>query len=63
MTDSASETARLMKIVEAAVAEFDRQGVAEALANLNFDPMELARAVIKAADGDVIKFPGGPRGH
>jgi hypothetical protein len=43
-----------MKIAEAAVAEFDRQGVAEALANLNFDPMELARAVIKAADGDVV---------
>jgi hypothetical protein len=52
-----------MKIVEAAVDEFERQGVAEALSNLNFDPMALARAVIKAADGDVVQFPGSPRGH
>jgi hypothetical protein len=62
MTDETAMTARLMNIAEAAVAEFDRQGVAEVLANLNFDPMELARAVIKAADGDVIPFPGGQRG-
>jgi hypothetical protein len=45
-----------MKVAEAAVEEFDRQGVAEALANLHFDPMALARAVIKAADGDVIQI-------
>jgi hypothetical protein len=63
MTDDIATTARLMKIAEAAVDEFERQGVAEVLANLNFDPMELARAVIKAADGDVIQFPGSPRGH
>jgi hypothetical protein len=63
MTDETATIARLMNIAEAAVAEFDRQGVAEVLANLNFDPMELARAVIKAADGDVIPFPGGQRGH
>jgi len=63
MPDETATTARLMKVVEAAVDEFERQGVAEALSNLNFDPMELARAVIKAADGDVIPFPGSPRGH
>jgi hypothetical protein len=63
MSDDAATTARLMKVAEVAVEEFDRQGVAEVLANLNFDPMELARAVIKAADGDVIQFPGSPRGH
>jgi hypothetical protein len=63
MTDETVTTARLMKVVEAVVAELDRQGVAEALADLGFDPMELARAVIKAADGDVIQFPGSPRGH
>jgi len=34
--------------------EFDRQGVVEAMANLGFDPMALARAVIKAADGDLV---------
>jgi hypothetical protein len=63
MTDDIATTARLMKIAEAAVDEFDRQGVAEVLANLNFDPMALARVVIKAADGDVVQFPGSPRGH
>jgi hypothetical protein len=46
-----------MKVVDVMVAELDRQGVAEALANLGFDPMALARAVIKAADGDVVQFP------
>jgi hypothetical protein len=63
MTDDIATTARLMKIADAAIEEFERQGVAEALSNLNFDPMGLARAVIKAADGDVIQFPGSPRGH
>jgi hypothetical protein len=63
MTDEAANVARLMKVAEAAVAEFDRQGAAEVLSNLRFDAMALARAVIKAADGDVVQFPGGPRGH
>jgi hypothetical protein len=63
MADQTAETARLMKVAEAAVEEFDRQGVAEVLSTLNFDPMKLARAVIKAADGDVVQFPGSPRGH
>jgi hypothetical protein len=54
MKDETAKTARLMKVAEAAVEEFDRQGVAEAMANLRFDPMALARAFIKAADGDVI---------
>jgi hypothetical protein len=66
MTHEAANVARLMKVAEvaeAAVAEFDRQGVAEVLSNLRFDPMALARAVIKAADGDVVRFPGWPRGH
>jgi hypothetical protein len=54
MKDETAKTARLTKVAEAAVEEFDRQGVAEAMVNLGFDPMALARAVIKAADGDVI---------
>jgi hypothetical protein len=54
MNDETSRTARLMNVAEAAVAEFERQGVAEVLSNLGFDPMALARAVIKAANGDVI---------
>jgi len=54
MNDETAKTARLMNVAEAAVEEFDRQGVAEAMANLGFDPMALARAVIKAADSDAI---------
>jgi hypothetical protein len=30
--------------------------LAEAMSNLGFDPMALARAVIKAVDGDVIEL-------
>jgi hypothetical protein len=52
--DETAETARLMKVVDEIIVELERQGVAEAMANLGFDPMALARAVIKAADGDVI---------
>jgi len=63
MADETAETARLMKVAEAAVEEFDRQGVAEVLANPHFHPVALARAAIKAADGEVIQFPGSPRGH
>jgi hypothetical protein len=61
--DETAEAARLMKVVDEIVAELERQGVAEAMANLGFDPLALARAVIKASDGDVIAFPGGPRGR
>ncbi|UFX46125.1 hypothetical protein HAP47_0005285 [Bradyrhizobium sp. 41S5] len=56
MIDHTAEMARLMKIAEAIVREMDRQGVAEAVANLGFDVMELARVVVRAADGDVIPF-------
>ena len=54
MTDKAAELGRLMKVTEAVVAELERQGVAEAIANLGFDPTEMAKAVIRAADGDVV---------
>ncbi|WP_407122673.1 hypothetical protein [Bradyrhizobium sp. STM 3561] len=47
-----------MKVAEAIVAELERQGVAEAVANLGFDPMRMAKEVIRAADGDVVPFPG-----
>jgi hypothetical protein len=43
--------------------ELDRKGVSEVLANLNFDPMQMAQAVITAVDDDVVPAPGGPRGH
>jgi N-dimethylarginine dimethylaminohydrolase len=54
VTDKAAVAGRLMKVTEAVVAELERQGVAEALANLGFDPIEMAQTVIKAADGDVV---------
>jgi hypothetical protein len=59
--DSIAEMARVMKVTEA-LAELQRQGVAEALADLGFDPVPLVRAVIRAADGDVVVFPGRPSG-
>lgn len=56
MPDPTAETARLMKVAEAIVREMDRQGVAEAVADLGFDPMQMARVVVSAADGDVVPF-------
>ena len=60
MTDTAAQLGRLMKVTEAVFAELERQGVAEALAILGFDPIEMAKAVIKAADGDVVPFKRAP---
>ena len=54
MIDETAKTARLMKVVEVMVAELDRQGVTDTLAGLGFDPMALAKVVIRAADGEVI---------
>ena len=42
MTDETAKAARLLKVVDAVVAEFERQGVAEALADLRFDALQLA---------------------
>jgi hypothetical protein len=47
MTESAADMARLMNVVEAIVAELERQGVADAVADLGFDPMPMAQAVIR----------------
>ena len=51
-----SDTARYVKVVEAIVAEFQRQGIAPEMAKFGFDVGKLARAVIEAADGRVIPF-------
>jgi hypothetical protein len=61
MTDATAQAARLMKVMEVMIRELQRQGVAEALADLNFNPRALAEVVIKAADGDVVAFPGARR--
>jgi hypothetical protein len=63
MSDETAKMARLMRVADAVVAELHRQGVAEVMANLGFDPTRMAHAVIRAADGDVIQFPGSLRGH
>jgi hypothetical protein len=60
MTDQTAEVARLMKVAEAVVEELDRQGVLGIMADEGFDPTEMAKAVIKAADGDVVPFKRGP---
>jgi hypothetical protein len=61
MSDVTAKMARLMRVTDAVVQELDRQGVAEVMANLTFDPIKMAQSVIRAADGDVIPFPQSPR--
>jgi hypothetical protein len=63
MSDVTAKTARLMRVTDAVVAELHRQGVAEVVADLGFDPTRMAQAVIRVADGDVIPFPRSLRGH
>ena len=62
MSDETAMMARLMRMTDAVIEELDRQGVIEVVSNLGFDPMRMAKAVIRAADGDVIPFPGNPGG-
>ena len=61
MSDETAKMARLMRATDAVIEELDRQGVTEVMANLGFDPMQLAKAVIRAADGNVIPFPNQPK--
>jgi hypothetical protein len=61
MSDETAKMARLMRVTDAVIEELDRQGVAEVMASLGFDPMQMAKAVIRAADGDVIPFPSQPK--
>ena len=59
MTDESAKKARLMRVMDEMTMELQRQGVAEVLSNLNFDPRALAEVMIKAADGEVVPFPTG----
>ena len=61
MSDETAKMARLMRVTDAVLEELERQGVTEVVADLGFDPIRMAKAVIRAADGDVIPFPGNPR--
>jgi hypothetical protein len=63
MRDETARIARLMRVTDALIEELDRQGVTEAMANLDFNVIQMAEVVIKAADGDVVPFHGGRRGH
>jgi len=58
MSDETAKAARLVKVTDAVLLELDRQGLVDAVSELGFDPTEMAKAVIRAADGDVILFPG-----
>jgi hypothetical protein len=59
MTDESAKKARLMRVMDEMAKELQRQGVAEVLSNLNFDPKAMAEVMIKAADGEVVPFPRG----
>jgi biotin carboxylase len=61
MSDPVADTARFMNVVEAIVAEFQRQGVDAEMAGYGFDTGALAKAVIAASDGHAIPFPSLPR--
>jgi hypothetical protein len=61
MTDQTAEAARLMKVTEAVVEELARQGVLEVMADEGFDPVEMARTVIHAAEGDGVPLKRAPR--
>jgi hypothetical protein len=59
MTDESAKKARLMRVMDEMTRELQRQGVAEVLSNLNFDPRAMAEVMIEAADGKVVPFPDG----
>ena len=61
MTEKNAEMARLLMAAEAVVEELARQGLLEAVINLGFDPDQMAMAIIKVADRDVV--PAKPANH
>jgi hypothetical protein len=58
MANDSATAARLVKVAEAVIDELYRQGFSEVLADPRFDPVEIAKAVVKADDGDVILIRG-----
>jgi hypothetical protein len=46
-----------VNVAEAVIEELQRQGVLDIVADRGFNVTEMARAVIKAADGDVVPIP------
>jgi len=57
MIDDSARIARLMNVCDAIINELQRQGVADVMAMRGFKVTDMAQAVIKATDEDVIPFP------
>lgn len=49
MTDQTAEEARVMAVAEAVIIELQRQGVLDVVGAEGFDPIAMAKVVIKAA--------------
>jgi hypothetical protein len=59
MTDETAKEARLMRATDAVIEELERQEVLEIVADKGFNPVAMAAAAVKAADGgDAVPFPG-----
>jgi hypothetical protein len=54
--DETARIARLMNVCDAIIDQLQRQGIAEVMACRGFKLTEMAEAVLKAADGDVVRF-------
>jgi hypothetical protein len=52
-----AETARVMNVTEAVIAEMHRQGLGNACSEYGFDAVAMAKACIKVADGDAPPDP------
>jgi hypothetical protein len=50
-----AETARVMKVTEAVIAEMHRQGLGNACSEYGFDAVAMANACIEAAEADVTQ--------
>lgn len=53
-SEDSAKAARLIKVAKAVVGELQRQGFSEVLADRRFDPVEIAKAIVKAEDGGVV---------
>lgn len=57
MSDPVAETSQLLNVMDAIIAELDRQGLAEVVSDAGIDIRALAKAILKAAEGaDVVPF-------
>ena len=58
MIDQTAKAARLLRVFDAVIGELDRQGLDRRHGQPWVRSTAMAYAVIKAADGDVVQFPG-----